>query len=122
MTDEKGWIEVDEFKIHPTQRKVKGELPIGYEDENGKLHKDFVMRLPTAYEVGRVWALDEPEIFKSIRLLAICIEKLGDIEGEKLKANAFEIVGKLYTPDIDTLRKAFDTLDSFFRKSGTKGV
>lgn len=81
------------------------ELPRGYVDENGSLHKRGVMRLATAADEilpMRDQRVQQNPSYLSIILLARVITKLGD-----LRAIDTKVIERLFTSDLAFLQNFY---------------
>ncbi len=87
------------------QTEYEFELPRGYVDENGNLHKKGVMRLATAADEilpMRDQRVQQNPGYLSIILLARVLVKLGD-----LKAVDTRVIEKLFTADLAFLQNFY---------------
>lgn len=85
------------------------ELPRGYVDENGTLHKKGTMRLATAAD--EILPLRDPRVqqnpsYLSIILLSRVITKLGD-----LKAIDTKVIERLFTVDLGFLQNFYQQIN-----------
>lgn len=92
------------------QTEVSFELPKGYVDANGEVHKRGVMRLATAAD--EILPLKDPKVqnnpgYLSIALLARVVKKLGTLE--KINTNVIE---QLFTADIAYLQNLYQTVNA----------
>ena len=90
--------------------EIEFELPKGYIDENGEVHKKGIMRLATAAD--EIIPLKDVKVqqnpgYLSIALLARVVTKLGTIENINTK-----IIEQLFTPDIAYLQNLYQTINS----------
>lgn len=90
--------------------EIQFELPKGYIDENGEIHKSGVMRLATAAD--EILPLKDPKVQKnpgylSIVLLSRVITKLGTLE--KIDSKVIE---QLFTPDIAYLQNLYQNFNA----------
>jgi hypothetical protein len=90
------------------------ELPRGYLDPSGRLHKTGTMRLATARD--ELLPLHDDRVrdnpaYLTVVLLARVVTRLGDIEGEDVRANVIE---NLFASDL-----AF--LQDLYRRINTEG-
>lgn len=90
--------------------EVSFELPKGYVDKNGEIHKRGVMRLATAAD--EIIPLKDPRVksnpgYLSIMLLSRVITKLGTLE----EINT-DIIEQLFTPDIAYLQELYQSLNA----------
>ncbi|UFJ38955.1 phage tail assembly protein [Brevibacillus humidisoli] len=81
------------------------ELPRGYVDEHGNLHKRGTMRLATAAD--EILPMRDPRVqqnpsYLSIILLARVITKLGDLQAIDTK-----VIEKLFTADLTFLQNFY---------------
>ena len=86
------------------------ELPKGYIDEGGSLHKHGIMRLSTAAD--EILPMRDPRIqqnpgYLTIVLLARVITKLGD-----LKAIDTRMMERLFTTDLTFLQDMYQRINS----------
>ncbi|MDQ2085382.1 phage tail assembly protein [Herbivorax sp. ANBcel31] len=91
------------------QTEYNFELPKGYIDENGNLHKKGVMRLATAAD--EILPMKDPRVqsnpgYLTIILLSRVIDKLGDIKGIDTKT-----VEKLFTTDLAYLQDLYQRIN-----------
>ena len=91
------------------QTEYKFELPKGYCDENGSLHRHGIMRLATAAD--EILPMKDPRVqqnpgYLTIILLARVITKLGD-----LKAIDTKTIEKLYTSDLAFLQDLYQRIN-----------
>jgi len=80
--------------MKPQQREYRVELPIGYSDENGQLHREAWLRKMRGHEEA---LLSDPAIAPGrlvTELLGSCLMRLGDLEDPDA-----EVVKQLYTAD-----------------------
>jgi hypothetical protein len=87
------------------QNEFPFELPVGYQDANGTLHKQGVMR--RAHNIDEIEPLGDPRVqqnqaFLVILLMARVITKLGDIT-----EITPEMIGKLYPQDMSYLQDLY---------------
>lgn len=92
------------------QTEVNFELPKGYVDKNGEIHKRGVMRLATAAD--EIMPLKDPRVksnpgYLSIMLLSRVITKLGTLE--KIDTDVIE---QLFTPDIAYLQELYQSINA----------
>ena len=85
------------------------ELPKGYMDENGNLHKKGIMRLATAAD--EILPLKDPKVqqntsYLSIVLLSRVISKLGTLENISTK-----VIENLYTVDLAFLQDMYQRIN-----------
>ncbi|MBM7868047.1 phage tail assembly protein [Heliobacterium gestii] len=91
------------------QTEYPFELPRGYVDENGNLHRKGVMRLATAAD--EILPLRDPRVqqnpgYLTILLLARVIVKLGD-----LKSIDGKVVENLFTADLAFLQSLYQQIN-----------
>lgn len=91
------------------QTEFPFELPKGYMDENGTLHKKGVMRLATAAD--EILPMKDPRVqqnpgYLSIILLARVITKLGDLPAIDTKT-----IEKLFTSDLAYLQDLYQNIN-----------
>lgn len=91
------------------QTEFNFELPKGYVDENGTLHKRGVMRLATAAD--EILPMRDPRVqqnpgYLTIILLSRVITKLGD-----LKAIDTKVIEKLFTSDLAFLQDFYQRIN-----------
>lgn len=85
------------------------ELPRGYVDENGNLHKRGVMRLATAADEilpMRDQRVQQNPGYLSIILLARVVTKLGDV-----RAIDTRVIERLFTADLAYLQNLYRTIN-----------
>lgn len=92
------------------QTEFEFELPKGYVDKNGEIHKHGVMRLATAAD--EIFPLSDKRVkmnpgYMSIILLSRVITKLGNLDN--INTNVIE---SLYTPDIAYLEKLYQVINA----------
>ena len=92
------------------QTEVSFELPKGYVDANGEVHKRGVMRLATAAD--EIIPLKDPRVksnpgYLSIMLLSRVITKLGTLE----EINT-DIIEQLFTADIAYLQELYQSINA----------
>ena len=85
------------------------ELPRGYVDENGNLHRRGVMRLATAAD--EILPMRDPRVQQNpdyliVILLARVITKLGD-----LRAVDTKVIEKLFTADLAYLNNFYNEIN-----------
>lgn len=85
------------------------ELPRGYVDENGELHKKGIMRLATAAD--EILPMRDPRVqsnpgYLSIILLSRVITKLGDLPAVDTKT-----IEKLFTADLAYLQDLYQRIN-----------
>ena len=93
----------------PFQTEYSFELPKGYVDESGNLHKKGVMRLATAAD--EILPMRDPRVQKNpgyltIILLSRVIVKLGD-----LRAIDTKTIEKLFTSDLAYLQDLYQRIN-----------
>jgi hypothetical protein len=98
----------------PLRTEFDFELPRGYVDAGGVLHKTGTMRLATARD--ELLPLHDDRVrdnpaYLTVVLLARVITRLGDLEGEDVRAN---VVENLFASDL-----AF--LQDLYRRINTEG-
>lgn len=77
-------------------KTISGKLSIGVEF-NGKLHRDFVLRLPTVGdEIDVAEDMSVPDAGYKVGLVATCLDKLGDIPAELI---TYELLRNLDSDD-----------------------
>lgn len=65
-------------------KTISGKLAIGVEF-NGRLHRDFVLRLSTVGdEIDVAEDMSVPDAGYKVGLVAVCLDKLGDIPAEQI--------------------------------------
>lgn len=87
------------------QTEYEFELPRGYVDENGTMHKRGVMRLATAADEilpMRDQRVQQNPGYLSIILLSRVITKLGDVRGIDTR-----VIEKLFTADLAFLQNFY---------------
>lgn len=94
----------------PFETQVEFELPRGYVDKNGEVHKHGVMRLANAAD--EIIPLNDPRVkmnpgYLSILLLERVITKLG-----KLKKVDAHIIESLFTADMAYLQDLYQKINS----------
>ena len=94
----------------PFETQVKFELPKGYVDKEGKVHKKGVMRLANAAD--EIAPLNDARVkmnpgYLSILLLERVITKLGDLK--TIDANVIE---NLFTADMAYLQNLYQTINA----------
>ena len=79
-------------------REFEALLPIGYTDENGKTHRQAVLRKMCGYDEELLYdqSLDSGHLVTE--LIKCCLIRLGDIENL-----SSEIISKLYTANRDQM-------------------
>ncbi|OXM85047.1 hypothetical protein [Paenibacillus rigui] len=85
------------------------ELPRGYVDENGNLHRRGVMRLATAADEilpMRDQRVQQNPGYLSIILLARVVTKLGDV-----RAIDTRVIERLFTADLAYLQNLYRTIN-----------
>lgn len=92
------------------QTEFEFELPKGYVDSNGEVHKKGVMRLATAAD--EILPLKDPKVqlnpgYLSVMLLSRVITKLGTLP----EVNA-QIVENMFTADIAYLERMYQVLNA----------
>ena len=92
------------------ETKVSFELPKGYVDDQGKVHKSGVMRLATAAD--EIMPLNDPRVklnpaYLSILILERVILKLGELSN--VDANVIE---HLYTSDMAYLQDMYQRINA----------
>lgn len=85
------------------------ELPRGYVDDNGNLHRTGIMRLATAAD--EILPMKDPRVqqnpgYLTIILLARVITKLGD-----LKAIDTKVIEKMFTADLAFLQDMYQRIN-----------
>ena len=95
------------------RRSVEFELPFGFVDQEGAVHRRGVMRMPTQKDITIVLKMykdvDNPAYLETLILVRI-IDSLGDLE---LNAtNRQEIIESLAVPDIHYLNRVYEALIS----------
>lgn len=90
--------------------EIEFELPKGYVDSEGKVHKKGIMRLATAAD--EIMPLKDPRVQKnpgylSIALLARVVTKLGTLEN--IDTN---IIEQLFTPDMAYLQELYQSINA----------
>jgi len=98
----------------PLRTEFDFELPRGYLDPSGRLHKTGTMRLATARD--ELLPLHDDRVrdnpaYLTVVLLARVITRLGDVEGDDVRANVIE---NLFASDL-----AF--LQDLYRRINTEG-
>lgn len=91
------------------QTEFNFELPRGYVDENGNLHKNGIMRLATAADEilpMRDQRVQQNPGYLTIILLSRVITKLGD-----LKAMNTKIIENLFTVDLAYLQDFYQRIN-----------
>lgn len=91
------------------QTEYDFELPRGYVDENGNLHKRGVMRLATAADEilpMRDQRVQQNPGYLSIILLARVVTKLGDV-----RAIDTRVIERLFTADLAFLQNLYRTIN-----------
>ncbi|MFH5187478.1 phage tail assembly protein [Paenibacillus sp. TAB 01] len=91
------------------QTEYDFELPRGYVDENGNLHKRGVMRLATAADEilpMRDQRVQQNPGYLSIILLARVVTKLGDV-----RAIDTRVIERLFTADLAYLQNLYRTIN-----------
>lgn len=91
------------------QTEYSFELPRGYVDEDGNLHKKGVMRLATAADEilpMRDQRVQQNPSYLTIILLARVVTKLGD-----LKAIDTRVIEKLFTVDLAYLQNFYQQIN-----------
>ncbi len=93
----------------PARTECEFTLPIGYEDDEGRVHKKGAMRLATAMD--EIASLRDPrvkanEAYLTIILLARVITRLGD-----LPAINTHVIENLYAADLAYLQDLYRTLN-----------
>lgn len=91
------------------QTEYEFELPRGYIDENGNLHRKGTMRLATAAD--EILPMRDPRVqqnpsYLTIILLARVVTSLGD-----LKAIDTKVIEKLFTPDLAYLQSLYQQIN-----------
>ena len=94
----------------PFETEVKFELPKGYVDKEGKVHKKGVMRLANAAD--EIVPLNDPRVkmkpgYLSILLLERVVTKLGD-----LKTVDAHVIENLFTADMAYLQNLYQTINA----------
>lgn len=94
----------------PFETEVKFELPKGYVDLEGNVHKTGVMRLATAAD--EIVPLTDPRVkmnpgYLSVMLLTRVITKLGD-----LKAINEHVIESLFTADMSYLQNLYQSINA----------
>ncbi len=94
----------------PFETEVEFELPKGYIDKNGEVHKHGVMRLANAAD--EIIPLNDPRVkmnpgYLSILLLERVITKLG-----KLKKVDAHIIESLFTSDMAYLQDLYQRINA----------
>ena len=92
------------------QKEISFLLPIGYEDEKGKIHRDGKMRAVTALDEIEIHAderLSFQRHYHDILLFARVITKLGD-----LQSISCEIIENLYEMDFRYLQTLYQSINS----------
>lgn len=92
------------------ETEVNFELPKGYVDKEGNVHKKGVMRLATAAD--EILPLKDPKVQKnpgylSIILLSRVITKLGTLE--KIDC---QVIEQLFTPDMAYLQNLYQKFNA----------
>ena len=90
--------------------EISFELPKGYVDKDGEVHKTGVMRLATAAD--EIIPLKDPRVksnpgYLSIMLLSRVVTKLGTLE--KIDVETIE---QLFTPDIAYLQELYQNINA----------
>lgn len=93
----------------PARTEYEFTLPIGYEDDEGRVHKKGAMRLATAMD--EIAPLRDPrvkanEAYLTIILLARVITRLGD-----LPAINTHVIENLYAADLAYLQDLYRSLN-----------
>jgi hypothetical protein len=91
------------------QTEFEFELPRGYIDESGNLHKKGIMRLATAAD--EILPMRDPRVqqnpgYLSIILLTRVLTRLGD-----LKAIDTKVIEKLFTSDLAFLQDFYQRIN-----------
>lgn len=94
----------------PFETQVEFELPRGYVDKNGEIHKRGVMRLANAAD--EIVPLNDPRVkmnpgYLSILLLERVITKLG-----KLKKVDAPVIESLFTADMAYLQDLYQKINA----------
>ena len=94
----------------PSEMEVKFELPKGYVDKEGKVHKKGVMRLANAAD--EIVPLNDPRVkmnpgYLSILLLSRVVTKLGD-----LKTVDAQVIENLFTADMAYLQNLYQVINA----------
>ncbi len=94
----------------PFETEVKFELPKGYVDKDGKIHKKGVMRLANAAD--EIAPLSDARVkmnpgYLSVLLLERVITKLGD-----LKTIDSHVIEHLFTADMAYLQNLYQTINA----------
>ena len=94
----------------PFETEVKFELPKGYVDKEGKVHKKGVMRLANAAD--EIVPLNDPRVkmnpgYLSILLLERVVTKLGD-----LKTVDSHVIESLFTADMAYLQNLYQAINA----------
>lgn len=92
------------------QTEYEFELPRGYVDENGDLHKRGVMRLATAAD--EILPMRDPRVqqnpgYLTVILLARVVVKLGS-----LRAIDTKVIEKLFTADFNFLQNFYQQINA----------
>lgn len=92
------------------QTEFKFELPKGYMDENGELHKEGIMRLANAGD--EILPLKDPRVqqnpgYLTIILLARVITKLGSLPAVDTRT-----IEKLFTMDLAYLQDLYQRINT----------
>lgn len=90
--------------------EIPFELPKGYVDEKGEVHKKGVMRLATAAD--EIMPLKDARVqqnpsYLSIMLLSRVITKLGTLEAIDTK-----VIEQLFTPDLAYLQDLYQKINA----------
>ncbi len=94
----------------PFETQVEFELPRGYVDKNGEVHKHGIMRLANAAD--EIIPLNDPRVkmnpgYLSILLLERVITKLG-----KLKKLDAHVIESLFTADMAYLQDLYQKINA----------
>ncbi len=89
--------------------EVEFTLPCGYQDEEGLLHRDGVMRRATAAD--EIWPLKDPRVQKNpaylvVILLSRVITRLGSVSQVNPR-----IIENLYATDLAYLQDLYNSLN-----------
>ena len=100
--------------VEPLRTEFDFELPRGYLDENGTLHRTGTMRLATARD--ELLPLHDDRVrdnpaYLTVVLLSRVITRLGTLEGEDVRA---QVIERLFASDL-----AF--LQDLYRRINTEG-
>jgi len=109
--------EVRSRRLEPLHTEFAFELPRGYVDGSGTVHRHGVMRLATArdeIEPLRDAAVRQNEVYLAVLLLARTVIRIGDVT-----AITPELIEGLYASDFDHLQRLYERLNSDGEAVGT---